>query len=74
MAQFTLYWLTGKRELVTGKTAQDAMTKAGYGHGALPALDFCRPGKDYSFYWNQEQKKWCEVPPEGIGNLPLDKE
>ena len=37
---FILHWLTGKEETVKGISISDAFTKAGYGYGALKALDY----------------------------------
>jgi hypothetical protein len=55
---FTLYWLGGKREVVKGTDIADAMNHAGYGHGALKALDFHCKGIDYDYEWNSETKEW----------------
>jgi hypothetical protein len=55
---FTLFWLDGKRELVRGRDAADAMTKAGYGAGAVRALDFHAPGDSYDYKWNEKDRKW----------------
>lgn len=43
------------------------MTLAGYGGGAVRALDFCveSDGKDYQ--WNEENRKWVKVK-EGINH------
>lgn len=37
---FILHWLNGKTEEVKGTTIADAFTNAGYGAGALGALDY----------------------------------
>lgn len=37
---YILHWLGGKTEEVKGETIADAFTKAGYGAGALRALDY----------------------------------
>jgi len=37
---FVLFWLDGKMELVHGETIKRAFQNAGYGAGALAALDF----------------------------------
>jgi len=52
MKKYTHYWLDGKREVVTGMDAADAMTKAGYGNGALRALDFWANGDCTDYVWN----------------------
>lgn len=41
---YTLFWLTGKTEIVKGNTHADAMRNAGYGAGAIRALDFYSEG------------------------------
>jgi len=40
MKTFKLFWLDGKTEKVKGNSIADAFTKAGYGNGALPALNY----------------------------------
>ena len=40
MKTFILYWLDGKVSEVKGKDISDAFTRAGYGMGALSALDY----------------------------------
>jgi hypothetical protein len=37
--KYILYWLDGKTETVTGVSIVDALTKAGYGNGAIRSLD-----------------------------------
>jgi len=37
---FDLYWLNKRIERVSGYSISDAMTRAGYGNGALKALDY----------------------------------
>lgn len=53
---YTLYWLTGKSEKVQGTDIANAMTKAGYGNGALRALDFYSVGQCTDYKWNGS--KW----------------
>lgn len=55
---FTLYWRTGHREVVYGVHAADAMSRAGYGRGALPALDFWATGVDTDYSWDAERREW----------------
>ena len=40
MRKFRLHWLDGKKETITGQDVSDAMRRAGYGNGALRALDY----------------------------------
>lgn len=42
--KFTLYWLSGRTEVVEGTDIADAVRKAGYGGGALRALDYYQKG------------------------------
>lgn len=58
LRSFTFFWLTGQREVFKGTTPADALNKAGYGHGALGALDFFADGDDDSYSWNAEQHTW----------------
>lgn len=58
---FTLYWRDGKREVVWGKTPARAMTTAGYGGGAIRALDFYAHGDDHAWTWNQSARDWEKV-------------
>jgi len=59
MKTFTLFWLDGKSEIVTGDSPADAMNKAGYGNGALRALDFYSEGdKREEWEWNKESRSW----------------
>lgn len=41
--KFKLYWLTGDEEVVEGNDIADAFSKAGYGTGAMGALDYFQP-------------------------------
>jgi len=49
MKKFTLWWLNGNREVVSGRTLNDAMNRAGYAHGAVMALDFYSRGDSDKF-------------------------
>jgi hypothetical protein len=40
MKTFILHWLNGKKEEVKGLDIADAFRKAGYGGGAIRALDW----------------------------------
>jgi len=44
LKEFTLFWLTGDSQIVTGTDIADAMNNAGIGNGALRALDFHAKG------------------------------
>jgi hypothetical protein len=59
MKTYTLFWLTGKSEIVTGNTPTEAMTLAGYGGGAIRALDFYAEGdKRDKYIWNPKTNNW----------------
>lgn len=55
---FTLYWRTGDRETVAGRSIAEAMTLAGYGGGAVAALDFWEHGDNREYEWNAETREW----------------
>jgi hypothetical protein len=59
--KFTLYWLDGKSEVITGETAYEAMVHAGYGGGAMSALDFWAYGDNKDYVWNKEKRKWNKI-------------
>ena len=54
---FYLYWLDGKKEIIVGNDIFDAFMKAGYGGGALSALDFFNT-KDENYIWDKENRTW----------------
>lgn len=58
MKTWTFYWLTGEREVLKGKTAADALNRAGVGRGALPALDFHAEGDEDDYVWNATERTW----------------
>lgn len=64
--KFTLFWLDGKREVVQGRIIAEAMTLAGYGNGALRALDFYASGDNTSYWWDDATREWHnkEIRPE----------
>ena len=51
MAEFTFYWRSGQREVLEGDTPEDAANQAGYGAGAIRALDFWANGNDSDYEW-----------------------
>jgi len=58
MKNFTFYWLTGKREVLKGNDQADALNKAGYGQGAVRALDFWAHGDNNDYVWNAITRNW----------------
>lgn len=61
MENFTFYHLNGKREVLQGDDPQDAWTKAGYGAGAIHAIDFYVNGDDRSY--ERVDKEWVRKVP-----------
>lgn len=55
---FTLYWLTGKREVICGPNIETAFAKAGYGGGAIHAVDWYDNKASDTHYWSAKDKKW----------------
>ena len=56
---FTLFWLDGKSEIVKGSNPAIAMTLAGYGGGAVRALDFYGNGdKRNDYAWDAGARSW----------------
>lgn len=49
MKKFTLFWLNGFAEIVEGENITNAINKAGYGQGAMKALDFWKEGTPNDF-------------------------
>jgi hypothetical protein len=62
MKTFTYYWLTGKREVLQGDDQADALNKAGYGQGAVRALDFWAHDDNNDYVWNPETREWDMTP------------
>jgi len=48
---FTFYWKDGSRQVLPGNTVEQAFSNAGFGAGAIAALDFHAPGDDNSWYY-----------------------
>ena len=57
--KFTLYWRTGRIEVVQGRNAAEAMTLAGYSGGAVRALDFwARDEPTGEWAWDAATREW----------------
>jgi hypothetical protein len=62
MNTYTLFWLTGEKEIVKGKTPAEAITLAGYSQGAIRALDFYGNGDIRDEYdWDTEARSWIKI-------------
>lgn len=59
---FTFYWRTGKREVFQGRDPADALNRAGYGGGAIRALDFYTEGNNTDYEWVEETREWRTKP------------
>ena len=56
MNQFTFFWLTGSREVLEGDKPDEALNNAGYGGGAVRALDFYAKGDNNDYVWDKEKR------------------
>ena len=60
--KYTLFWLTGKTQIVLGDEPHTAMNNAGIGQGALRALDFYGKGDLRDQYeWNKVDRSWDKI-------------
>lgn len=66
MQEFTFYWKDGKRQVFKGTDAADALNKAGFGNGAVRALDVWARGNDDTYRWDTDLKKWIRTKPFGM--------
>lgn len=58
---WAFYWLTGQREVLTGVTVADALNRAGYGAGALRALDFYGDADQADAWaWDPDTRNWVK--------------
>ena len=63
--KFSVFWLTGRSELLKGSSISSAFNNAGYSAGALRALDFYAIGdvRD-KWEWDKKEKRWSMIPEE----------
>lgn len=61
--RFIIYWRDGKCEEMAGKTIAEAFIHAGYGGGALGAVDFYKEESVPSYEWNRISRTWVESDP-----------
>lgn len=59
--QWTAYWRDGRKSLLVGETIEVAFRDAGYGGGALGALDFYARGDDQDYTWDAAARRWTRV-------------
>lgn len=55
---YTFYWLSGKREVLPGSNPAQCLNNAGYGNGALRALDFYAAGDNKEWEWDAKKRDW----------------
>ena len=60
---YTLYWRNGDRNVVSGKTIVEAFTAAGYGAGAIHALDWYDEGVTEAHYYDKQMSTWVKYEP-----------
>lgn len=58
MNEFTFFWRDGIRQVLKGADEVDALNKAGYGNGAIRALDFHAPGDNKDWEWVKDEHDW----------------
>ena len=54
---FYIYWRDGKKQKMQGRDIADAFARAGFGGGAINAVDFYKEGVD-NYEWNKETRNW----------------
>lgn len=61
MNTYTIFWLTGDTQIVTGNKPQEAMNNAGIGAGALRAMDFYAEGDQRdNWEWDAKNRTWIK--------------
>lgn len=61
--EFRIYWLSGKTEIVTGRTIQEAFKNHGYGGGAVHGIDWYDTKSEQTHNWDSEKKEWVPIKP-----------
>lgn len=57
--RYTTFWA---ESVIQGRTIAEAFMLAGYGGGALRALDFYSSGDDRNYRWVPESREWVATP------------
>ena len=60
---FTIYWINGDRNVIQGPTIETAFTNAGYGAGAISAVDWYDDGVSETHYWDKDSHNWIKFEP-----------
>jgi len=58
MNTYILYWKDGTKQTIKGNTIGHAFTLAGYGHGAIRAVDFYSTNPNETYLWNPITRIW----------------
>lgn len=59
MRKFTIYWDSGKSEIIQGKSIQVALDDAGYSTNDLLSISYYTSGDTRSSYeWDTKIQKW----------------
>jgi hypothetical protein len=57
---WTFYWRDGNHSRLVGRSALAAFQNAGYGNGAIPAVDFYIPTSTCWYWWNRAEHSWVK--------------
>lgn len=60
---FTIYWLGGQRQVISGPTVEEAFSRAGYGGGSIRAVDWYEKGINEEYYWDNQRRTWVKYVP-----------
>lgn len=64
MKNFIIYWFDGTTSSIKGNSIEDAFTKAGYGAGAVRAVDFYEEGTENTNYeYSKKEHTWKRIVP-----------
>jgi hypothetical protein len=63
MKHFIFYWRNGDLTKSEGATVDAAFSAAGYGAGAMRALDFYEESAEPTYKWDAEGHKWQLIAP-----------
>jgi hypothetical protein len=56
--KFTVWWRDGTRSVIEGSSIEQAFTQAGYGAGAVKAVDWYDRGDVDTHEWCKATKNW----------------
>jgi hypothetical protein len=64
--KFSIYWKHGKHSVIIGVTIEDAFTRAGYGAGALAAVDWYDNNPVATHSWDNVAKEWLKINAQAV--------